>query len=86
MAHLAGLHADGRLLAAGPCEASADRRIVGICLLRLGVPEARELLENDPLVRAGRLRLEVFSWSVPDGTVSFSPSRFPRSMAEAGNP
>jgi uncharacterized protein len=86
MAYLASLHADGRLLAAGPAEPPSGITIVGVCLFRVGLDEARSLLEKDPAVRAGRLRLEVFPWSVPGGTISFAPSRFPRSMAEVDAP
>jgi hypothetical protein len=40
------------------------------------------LREQDPAVRAGRLSAEVLRWMVPDGTVAFSRTRLPRSVAE----
>jgi uncharacterized protein YciI len=82
LAYLARLHEDGRLAAAGPVEGSSDPRIVGICLFRVGAHEARSLIEADPAVRAGRLRVDVLSWSVPRGALTATPSRFPRSMAD----
>jgi uncharacterized protein len=39
--------------------------------------------EADPAIRAGRLSLEVIPWMVPAGAISFAPTRFPRSIAEA---
>lgn len=84
MTFLADQHAEGRLLAAGPVDPPSPTNTVGVCLYRVGVEEARSIGEGDPLVQAGRLRTEVFSWNVPAGTVSFAPTRFPRSMAEVG--
>ena len=80
LAHLAALHEDGVLLAAGPLDHDGFR---GLCLLR-GDPEtARAVAGEDPAVRAGRFRVEVMAWRVPAGAVSFSPTTFPRSVAEA---
>jgi hypothetical protein len=86
LAYLAALHADARLLAAGPVRGPPGTPIAGICILRGEVDEARSLLEADPAVRAGLYRIDVVSWSVPGGTIAFLPSRFPRSMADAGGP
>lgn len=83
LSYLATLHTDGRLLAAGPVEGAEMSGVVGLCLYRVGREEARALGERDPAVRAGRLSVEVFSWSVPGGAVRFGPARFPRTMAEA---
>ncbi|MGD1099318.1 MAG: YciI family protein [Thermoplasmata archaeon] len=86
LTYLEGLHADGRLLAAGPVEGPAGTTLAGICVFEGEVAEARSLLEADPAVRVGRYRIEVISWSVPGGTITFLPSRFPRSMADADEP
>jgi uncharacterized protein YciI len=86
LAYLEGLHADGRLLAAGPVEGPAGTTLAGICIFGGEVAEARSLLEADPAVRAGRYRIEVISWSVPGGTIAFLPSRFPRSMTDVNTP
>ena len=39
--------------------------------------------ERDPAVLAGRLSLKAIPWTVPGGAVHFTPTRFPRSIAEA---
>jgi hypothetical protein len=35
------------------------------------VDEARELAEQDPSVKAGRMAVDVMSWWTPKGSVSF---------------
>lgn len=80
MAHLADLHGAGHLLAAGPLD---DARFRGLSILNVDPDRARELKEQDPAVRIGRFRVEVMPWRVPAGAMSFSPTRFPRSIAEA---
>lgn len=80
LAYLAELHEAGHLLAAGPLSDDAFR---GLSILNVGPDEARRLKEQDPAVRAGRFSLNVIPWMVPAGAVSFSPTRFPHSIAEA---
>jgi len=80
LAHLADLHEAGHLLAAGPL---SDEKFRGLSILRVDVDEARRLKEADPAVRAGRFSVEVMPWMVPAGAISFSPTRFPRSIADA---
>ena len=77
--HLAKLHEQGHLLAAGPLD---DPRFRGLSILRVDEEEARRLKETDPAVQAGRFRLRVTSWQVPSGAMSFSATRFPHSVAE----
>jgi hypothetical protein len=81
MAHLADLHEAGYLVAAGPL--LGDDRFRGLSILSVGPEQARTLKEQDPAVRAGRFLVEVLPWIVPAGTMTFSPTRFPRSMNEA---
>ena len=69
-------------LAAGPL---SDEKFRGLCILNVDPKRARELTEQDPAVRAGRLSVEVIPWMVPGGAIAFSPTRFPRSMAEAAD-
>ena len=83
MAHLADLHEAGYLLAAGPVLGAPERELRGFSILNVDPERARELKEQDPAVRAGRYRVEVFPWILPAGLVAFSPGRLPRSMAEA---
>jgi uncharacterized protein YciI len=80
MAHLADLHDEGYLLAAGPL---ADEKFRGLSILNVDPERARELKEQDPAVKIGRLAVKVIPWIVPAGAMSFSPARFPRSIAEA---
>jgi hypothetical protein len=82
MAHLADLHEAGYVLAAGPL---SDEKFRGLSILKVDPERARELKEQDPAVQIGRLAVEAISWIVPAGAMSFSPTRFPRSVAEAGS-
>jgi uncharacterized protein YciI len=79
MSHLADLHEAGHLLAAGPL---SDEKFRGLSILLADVEEARRLKESDPAVQAGRFSVEVMPWTVPAGAMSFTPTRFPRSVAE----
>ncbi len=81
LAYLAQLHAEGRLLAAGPLR--EDDSLRGLSILAADPLRARELAEADPAVRAGRFAVRVLPWLVPAGAVAFTPTRFPRSIAEA---
>ncbi|TMK78245.1 MAG: hypothetical protein E6G45_07080 [Actinobacteria bacterium] len=80
MAHLADLHEAGHLLVAGPL---ADEKFRGLSILNVEPERARELKEQDPAVQAGRFSVKVMPWLVPGGAMVFSPTRFPRSIAEA---
>lgn len=82
MDHLAKLHEAGHLLAAGPLLGDPNRKFRGLSILRVGPEEARALKEQDPAVRAGRYRIEVYRWIVPRGAMAFSPARFPHSMSD----
>ena len=79
LAHLADLHAAGYLVAAGPL---GDERFRGLSILNVDPERARELKEADPAVQAGRFSVKAMSWMVPGGAVAFTPTRFPRSMAD----
>jgi hypothetical protein len=81
MAHLADLHDAGHLLAAGPLLHDHFR---GLSILRVDVDQALRLKQADPAVIAGRFEVIAIPWMVPHGAVAFSKTRFPRSMAEAG--
>jgi uncharacterized protein len=80
MAHLADLHDEGYLLAAGPL---SDEKFRGLSILNVDPERARELKEQDPAVKIGRLAVKVIPWIVPAGAINFSRTRFPRSIAEA---
>src|SRR5438128_11895552 len=82
MAHLADLHEAGYLLAAGPLLGEPNRKYRGLSILTVDPERARELKEDDPAVRAGRFSIEVMPWVVPGGAMTFSSTRFPRSIAD----
>jgi uncharacterized protein YciI len=82
MAHLAKLHESGLLLASGPLE-GMDDEFRGLSILKVDPETALKLKQEDPAVRAGRFSVKAFRWMVPGGAMAFSPTRFPRSMAEA---
>jgi uncharacterized protein YciI len=82
LAFLAGLHDAGQLLAAGPIIGDPEGVLRGLSILRLDPDEARRLKEQDPAVKAGRFAVKTLPWMVPAGAISFSPTRFPRSIAE----
>ena len=82
MAHLAKLHDEGILLAAGPLLGSSDRDLRGLEIYK-GTPEqVKPTADQDPGVQAGRYTHRFLSWMVPGGALSFAHTRFPRSMAE----
>lgn len=83
MAHLADLHEAGHLLAAGPLLGAPDRRFRGLSVLNVDPEQARALKERDPAVVAGLYAIEAYPWIVPAGAMTFSPARFPRSVADA---
>src|ERR1700722_4641685 len=79
MSYLAGLHQAGYLLAAGPL---ADDTLRGLVILGVDTEFAGQLMEEDPAVRAGRLKSTVMPWMVPRGAMGFSATTFPRFMDE----
>jgi uncharacterized protein len=83
MSHLAQLYEAGQLLAAGPVLGAPDRELRGFSILNVDPERARKLKEDDPAVRAGKYRIEVYQWLLPAGLVAFSSGRLPRSVAEA---
>jgi uncharacterized protein len=80
MAFLADLHEAGHLLAGGPLD---DPEYRGLSIMNVDRERALELRGRDPAVLAGRLSLKAIPWTVPGGAVHFTPTRFPRSVAEA---
>jgi len=83
LAHQAGLVEQGHVIAAGPFVDQHDKRLRGFVVLNVDPEMARELYQNDPAVRAGRLEVQVMSWMVPEGNIRFESVAVPRSMLEA---
>jgi uncharacterized protein len=86
MKFLAEQHERGETLAAGPLLQQDDPSVRGFVIYAKDQHTAREQAEQDPKVQAGVLAVRTQVWMVPAETVSFTPSRFPRSMREAGAP
>jgi uncharacterized protein len=82
MAHLAKLHDEGLLLAAGPLLGSSDRDLRGLEIYRGSLDLVKKAADQDPGVRAGRYMHRFLPWMVPIGAVSFAHTRFPRSRAD----
>ena len=72
LGHLRAMREAGHLLVAGPFGDQPDETLRGICLYRPPLEETRALAEQDPSVQAGRMRVEVLSWYVPEGELQFS--------------
>lgn len=82
LAHLADLHEQGVLLAAGPAGSWDEprRHYRGVSLMRCSPDEALRLKGEDPAVQAGVFELVALPWMYPAGALSFSPTTFPRSL------
>jgi len=62
LAHLAAMRDGGALLASGPFDDQPDASLRGLCIYGTSLEDARELADQDPAVRAGRLAADVFTW------------------------
>jgi uncharacterized protein YciI len=82
LAYLADRVAAGDILAVGPPVDQDDETLRGLSVWSVDPKRARELSEADPAVRAGRLAVEVASWLVPAGMLTFNRVRVPRSTAD----
>ena len=66
LAHLRELNMAGKLVLAGPLTDGGTIRGLGV--FKVGsIEEARALEESDPMVKAGRLAVEVHPWMVQKG-------------------
>jgi uncharacterized protein YciI len=69
-----GLRREGKMLANGPFDDQTDESLRGLCVMACDADEARELMQDDPSVAAGRLAPEVFVWLMPVGLARFGPA------------
>jgi len=77
LAHMGALGEAGHLVIAGPFSDQEDETLRGLALYQVGsVEEARRMAEADPAVQAGRLEVEVMTWNVEEGYMTF-PKRPP---------
>lgn len=78
IAHLTRMGEEGKAVACGPFSDQADPTLRGACVYRVGsAAEARALAEEDPVVKAGQLRIEAVTWWVGKGYMTFpkAPAR-----------
>jgi hypothetical protein len=67
----AALRDSGEVVTNGPVRGHPDPSVRGLAFYRTGsVARARELAEQDPSVRAGRLTVDVLTWLCPPGTMA----------------
>jgi uncharacterized protein YciI len=71
LGHLEAMARAGKLVVAGPFDDQTDPRMRGLCIYRTSIDEARRLAQDDPMVKAGRLEVEVLSWWVEKGAITF---------------
>lgn len=65
MANIGKMAELGKLIAAGPMMDNGDLR--GIFLFKASMDEAKALAAEDPAIKAGRLRMDIFTWMGPKG-------------------
>src|SRR5207245_11238142 len=69
MAFNARMREAGHAVINGPLDGQPDEALRGIGVYRTSLEGPRRLLEGDPSVRAGRLRVGVFAWCLTGGTL-----------------
>lgn len=65
MAHIGAMAKSGKLILAGPFSDGGELR--GMFVFKASAEEAKQLAEQDPTVKAGRLVLEWHPWYSPEG-------------------
>jgi uncharacterized protein YciI len=71
LTHLRELKRRGVLIANGPLTDQTDVRMRGVSIYAVPLPEALELANADPMVVAGRLRIEGARWLTAADTAHF---------------
>ena len=70
-AYHARLREAGHVVTNGPVDGPSDPSLRGLAFYRTGSLErSRQLAEDDPAMRAGRLAVEIMTWYCPPGTMS----------------
>jgi uncharacterized protein YciI len=79
LGHLQKMARSGKMVIAGPFDEQEDVFKRGLCLYKVDTAEeARRLASEDPIVQAGRLKVEVMAWYVEKGNLSFKAPEQPR--------
>ena len=70
--YMSNQHEQGKLVLAGPFAEESNRR--GIVVYRVATPEeAQQRANADPMVKAGRLAVELHPWQLPVGAITPAP-------------
>jgi uncharacterized protein YciI len=78
LAHLSKMGDSGKAVVCGPFDKQPDPAFRGACVYAVKTPEeARELAGQDPAVQAGQLRVEVMTWWVGKGYMTFPKTPAP---------
>ncbi len=75
LTYLRELMRRGTLIANGPLIEQTDERLRGISIYSAALAEALELANADPMVRAGRLRIDGARWLTASGDVALRRAR-----------
>src|SRR5258708_1915928 len=81
--HLATLSDQGIISAVGPLVGQDDPRLRGFSIWAVDADKARELANQDPGVLEGKYEIQVMTWMMAAGTLSFGNVKAPHSSAEA---
>lgn len=71
LAHLRSMGEQGYALTAGPFDDQSDVRFRGLVFFTVSPQEALALTQDDPAVKAGRLKAEAMTWYRQKGEVIF---------------
>jgi len=72
LAHLTRMGETGKAVVCGPFDKQEDVSFRGACIYAVkSVEEARALAGQDPIVKAGQLRIEAMTWWVGKGYMTF---------------
>ena len=74
LAFNARMREQGHTVVSGPLAGQPDQSWRGINIFRTSVAKTRELMADDPSVRAGRLEVDVFTWLMPAGSLGDRPA------------
>ena len=71
LAFLDRMRERGAMLASGPFDEQPDESLRGFSIYRTSIEETRELLRDDPALKANRMAADVFTWWTTKGSVAF---------------
>jgi hypothetical protein len=80
--HGATLQDQGIILARGPLAEQDDPRMRGFTVWSVDQQTARRLADQDPGVVEGRFEVQVMTWMMPAGNLSFGTVKAPHSIAD----